>query len=96
MPRAYPLRTALFGSAIALLGLAGCSPTRVVTAPVQAVGQATGTVVRAAVPVATGAAVGAATANPAAGMAAGRAASGVVARPASPADAETPVTEEPQ
>jgi hypothetical protein len=84
--------------AIAMLGLAACacSPTRVVTAPVQAAGQATTAVARAAAPVAAGAAVGVATANPAAGAAAGRAASGALQR--APADtAEAPdATETPR
>lgn len=88
----------LAAAMLVLAALAGCSPTKIVTAPAQAVGSATSTVVRAAAPVAAGAAVGVATANPAAGMAAGRATSNVVARPAS-ADTtspEAPETETPQ
>lgn len=67
--------------------LAGCSPTKVVTAPVQAAGQAAGAVARTTAPVVTGTAVGVATANPAAGAAAGRATQGALARPAPAAPA---------
>lgn len=81
-----------------LLALAACSPTKVVTAPVQAAGQAAGTVVRTTAPVVTGTAVGVATANPAAGMAAGRATQGAIARPAdaSPAVEPAPEAERPE
>jgi hypothetical protein len=81
-----------------LLALAACSPTKVVTAPVQAAGQAAGTVVRTTAPVVTGTAVGVATANPAAGMAAGRATQGAIARPAeaSPAVEAAPEAEPPK
>jgi hypothetical protein len=87
-------RPALSLAIAPLLALAACSPTKVVTAPVQAAG----TVARTTAPVVTGTAVGVATANPAAGMAAGRATQGAIARPAEapPAVEAAPAAERPK